>query len=137
MNGVTVHGTKYNDESLWTINGLTLPNKYEIELTASNLQGQGTGILLGDSILVDLDVSAPRLNIYKLQNGSYTQISTTTVTYLNTNLLKVRVELGALKVYLNDNLITTVNYTPNGSFKYRSYGNNRYTTFKDLTIQEL
>ena len=138
--GVTITGTQAID-TLVKNTALTLPTNYVASVKLMNFNGDGTtknyGGVCFDNLLIDFQSN--KINYYKL--SPLTSLGNTTYTLQQGDVLKVEMNNGTMKVYVNNVLKTTQTIANTGVYQHRTYkmGSNagRFITAKDLIVKSL
>ena len=130
--GLKVTGTQ-NTLAIYTNTVLTLPSKYTAEITITVLSNTVGSTYCGgfgfDNCLIDVRTTG--IDIGYFDTGS--PLASISKTMRRGDVIKVEMDNGTMKVYLNNELKTTKTISSTGTFKYRTY-NGRNLTTKDLTI---
>ena len=130
-NGITVKGIT-NTDTLVKNTVLTLPENYVAELTITRLGSTPYGGFCFDDCLLDLTSSY--CYIFKLSNTSLGHTDLSPIRAGDT--VKIEMQNGTMKIYINNTLKHTRTVDNTGVFQYRTY-NNRSLTAKNLIIHEL
>ena len=141
--GVTISGAVARD-TLVKNTALTLPTNYMAEITLTNLNGESIpskglayGGLCFDNLLIDMYTT--QIDLYLL--NSLSSLSTINTGVSNGDVIKIEMNNGTMKVYINNVLKATETVNNTGVFQNRTFKNGngpaRSITSKDLKVLEL
>lgn len=136
--GVTITGTQATD-SLVKNTALTLPNSYSAEVTLTKLSGYTAGGqtqyggLCFDNCLIDMH--SGQINIYTL--SPIALLTTINQGVSQGDVLKIEMDNGTMKIYINDVLKTTQSITHTGIHQHRTYKPSNQNVGKSITAKDL
>ena len=132
-NGVTVKGTA-NSDTYVKNTALTLPSSYVLEVEVGGMVGSSGnyGGFCADNGLIDFQTS--KVNIYQLSPISSKTNWTHTLTV--GDIIKLEMNNGSMKIYVNGTLKTTQSFSNTGIYQHRTY-NQRSLTLKNLKVKPL